>query len=97
MASAGTGTAARTHSPSSGAAPAALNQSHGVRRVQVEEVATAWLGHQQHYSNFYHMFSEVAPSIHSILCKHLKDCTYSATGGCDGRQREEGWGMQRRL
>ncbi|RMZ52701.1 hypothetical protein APUTEX25_000820 [Auxenochlorella protothecoides] len=47
-------------------------------KVEVERVATAGLFHQQHYSNFYHMFSEVAPTMHHVVCKWLGDCTYDA-------------------
>lgn len=42
----------------------------------VEEISAAGLFHQHHYSNFYHMFSEVAPSIHHVLCKYLHLCAY---------------------
>ncbi len=45
--------------------------------AQVEEVPLAGLFHQQHYSNFYHMLSEVAPSVHYTMCKYLGDCAYS--------------------
>ena len=45
--------------------------------TQVEDIPQAGLIHQQHYSNFYHMFSEVAPTIHFLMCKYLGDCTYS--------------------
>lgn len=51
-------------------------------------MATAGLFHQQHYSNFYHMFSEVAPTMHHVVCKWLGDCTYDAhsrSGGGGGR------------
>lgn len=44
-------------------------------------VEQAGLFHQSHYSNFYHMFSEVAPTVHHILCEWLQDCQYSPTRG----------------
>lgn len=72
----------------SGSAPLAARCAAGVlergaafascpARPQVEEVPLAGLVHQQHYSNFYHMFSEVAPSVHYVLCKFAGDCAYA--------------------
>lgn len=60
--------------------PTVLSQSQlqfNWDNVTIEEHELAGLFHQQHYTNFYHMFSEVAPSAHFIMCKYLKDCTYS--------------------
>ncbi|KDD74460.1 hypothetical protein H632_c1297p0, partial [Helicosporidium sp. ATCC 50920] len=42
----------------------------------IEDIPKAGLFHQQHYSNFYHMFSEMTPTFHHVLCKYLGDCTY---------------------
>lgn len=63
-------------------------------------MATAGLFHQQHYSNFYHMFSEVAPTMHHVVCKWLGDCTYDAhsrSGGGGWRGVLEGSCMPARV
>ncbi len=44
--------------------------------IQVTEVEEAWLFHQQHHVNFYHLFTEVAPTMHYVLCKYLGRCSY---------------------
>lgn len=36
----------------------------------------AGLFHQQHTENFYHLFTEIAPTVHYILCKYLGRCSY---------------------
>lgn len=50
--------------------------------TEVEELPLVGLFHQQHYSNFYHLFSEIAPSMHFIMCKFLGDCKYRADSRC---------------
>ena len=54
--------------------------------VQLEQVPVGGLFHQQHPTNFYHLFTEVAPTIHYTLCKHLGLCRHR-TGPAAGELR----------
>lgn len=89
--------------PGRGALHSSRRAEHGARRPaspaptrsqqqQVEFVSTAGLFHQQHYSNFYHMFSEVAPTIHHVICKYLGDCGYDPQSRCAGMLAAQGRG-----
>lgn len=51
------------------------------RLKQVKEVAEAGLFHQQQLNNFYHLFTEIAPTIHYTVCKYLGRCSYQVRGG----------------
>ena len=64
--------------------PEVLNRTSlpfGWEAAQVDEVEHAGLFHQTHYSNFYHMFAEVAPTLHNVLCRYLGDCKYHPEAG----------------
>jgi hypothetical protein len=47
--------------------------------LQVRTVKRAGLFHQQHPNNFYHLFAEIAPTAHYVICKFLGSCTYKVS------------------
>ena len=50
----------------------------GSSSVALTVVPEAALLHQQHPSNFYHLFMEIAPTAHYIVCKYLRRCDYAS-------------------
>lgn len=48
----------------------------GVVIDEVTEVEEAGLFHQQQAVNFYHLFTEITPTVHYVLCKYLNRCQY---------------------
>ena len=54
--------------------------------VQITVVKEAGLFHQQHPKNFYHLFTEIAPTVHYVICKYLQRCVYEASVGCVEKQ-----------
>lgn len=76
-------------------APSDPRVQRAAAAMDVGDVPKAGLFHQQHYSNFYHMFSEMAPTFHAVICEHLDECEYNLETECVVWDREvggEGWG-----
>ena len=48
----------------------------GLAAAPLRRVALAGLFHQQHHENHYHLFTEIAPTLHYVLCKYLHRCRY---------------------
>ena len=46
------------------------------------EVAEAGLFHQQQAVNFYHLFTEITPTVHYVLCKYLNRRQYKVGTVC---------------